>query len=89
MTQQEIKRSLQDFIVDKLLDGDAGELDEHTPLLEWGVIDSIAMVALLDFIKTQLGAEIPDDKVSPRHFATITALARLVSETLAEEQARA
>ena len=48
------------------------------------MIDSIAMVALLDFIKTEFGVEIPDDKVSPRHFASIAALERLIRQTLAE-----
>ncbi len=89
MDSKHIQTALTNFIADEFLDGDAEELDEHTPLLELGVIDSLAMVALLDFIKRCFSAELPDDEVSPRNFASIAALERLISRTLAETDAHA
>lgn len=84
MQASEISQALERFIVDKLLDGEGDELDENTPLLEWGVIDSLAMVALLDFIKIRFGVAVPDDDVSPRNFASIGTLTKMIVRMLGQ-----
>lgn len=80
MDAAEVNKGLKTFIINNLLDGDGSDLDDHTPLLELGIIDSMAMVSLLTFIDKKLGVSIPDDKVSPRHFQTITTLQALILE---------
>jgi clorobiocin biosynthesis protein CloN5 len=87
MDADDIKKGLEGFIVEQLLDGDAGDLDEDTPLLELGVVDSTAMVSLLTFIQTRFGVTVPDDKVSPRHFKSIRALQQLILSVAAEAKA--
>jgi acyl carrier protein len=79
---QTVLPTLRRYIADTLLEGDDGELDESTPLLEWGVIDSIAMVDLLAFIERELGVRIPDEDVMPENFATLSAIGHLVSRRL-------
>ena len=73
-----VNQSLKDFITEKLLDGDGSELSDDTPLLELGIIDSMAMVSLLAHVQKIFGVKIPDDEVSPRNFQTIEALQRLI-----------
>ncbi|MCA9683343.1 MAG: acyl carrier protein [Myxococcales bacterium] len=85
MQAHEISAILSEFIIEQFLDGDGADLHEDTPLLEWGVIDSIAMFTLLRFIKERFAIEIPDTAVSPRNFHSIEVLQRLVSK-LQEEQ---
>lgn len=70
--------SLRKYIADTILEGDAGELDADTPLLAWGVLDSLAMVDLLAFIEHELGVRIPDEEVMPQNFSTLAAIGQLV-----------
>lgn len=73
-------RALRDYVIATHLDGDGDDLDADTPLLEWGVIDSIGMVDLLSFIETELGAKVGPDDVMPQHFASLRRIAELVRE---------
>ncbi|MEM7124735.1 MAG: alpha/beta fold hydrolase [Chloroflexota bacterium] len=56
------------------------EIDAETPLLEFGILDSLAMVSLLTFVETQFGVKVPDEAVVPEHFETLTAMAMLVDD---------
>ncbi|MFV8752987.1 acyl carrier protein [Nannocystaceae bacterium ST9] len=87
MDANEVNRSLKRHIVDTLLHGDESELDDDTPLLELGVIDSLAMVGLLAFLTSEFGVRVPDREVSPRNFASLAALTRLVVRELAARDA--
>jgi len=84
MDDTEIEGALRGFIVETILEGDDAGLDASTPLLEWGVIDSLAMVSLLDFIHRRFAVRIPDAEVLPRNFQTISAIGRLVKRAAQE-----
>lgn len=86
MDANAVGQLLKTFIVDEILHGDAAELQDDTPLLEWGVIDSIAMVSLLAFIQKQFGVRIEDDAVVPRNFRSIAAMSHLVRGKLGESE---
>lgn len=83
MDASEVGRILHEHVVETLLHGDAGDLDEDTPLLELGVIDSLAMVGLLAFLRERFGVVVPDREVSPRNFQSLAALRRLVERLIA------
>jgi acyl carrier protein len=76
----DIRNLILEFIAGELLEQDAGDLDQHTPLLEWGVLDSLNMVALLSFIESRFGVVIPDDDVVPQNFFTVAAIEALIVE---------
>jgi 2-hydroxymuconate-semialdehyde hydrolase len=78
MDVNSINQALKGFITDTLLHGDGAELTDHTPLLEWGIVDSLAMVSLLTFVHKSFGVTIPDAEVSPRNFQSIEALQTLI-----------
>ena len=75
MTRAEIERALVDFIGREVLDGDTRDLDERTPLLELGIIDSLTIVSLLAFLEDRLGVRIAPERVRPEHFVNIAAIA--------------
>lgn len=77
---RKIYAKLRDFVATALLQGDDAGLDETTPLLEWGVLDSTAMVDLLAYVERQFGVHIPFEDVKPQHFRTLEALTSLVVE---------
>jgi 2-hydroxymuconate-semialdehyde hydrolase len=59
-------------------------LDVGTPLLDMGILDSLAMVSLLTFVQTKLGVVIPDQMVLPDHFETLRTLANLIGQIQSE-----
>jgi acyl carrier protein len=70
---------LRDFIVDELRwDGASSELTDAYPLLESGVIDSLAIFEIVQFLEAEYSIEIADDELLPENFATLAAIAKLV-----------
>jgi peptidyl carrier protein len=67
------------FIVDEL--GWRGaELTPDFPLLENRVIDSLGLFRIVGFIEDSYGVSIPDEKVVPANFQTLTTIAGLVEQ---------
>jgi acyl carrier protein len=77
-----IIEQLHKYIAQDVLGGWDIGLDETTPLLEWGIINSLEMIRLLDFIRTQFGINIPTDKLVADSFTSINAIADLVLEQM-------
>ena len=67
MTRDEMLSELTQFVGRELLDGRDAGLDEHTPLLAWGVIDSLSVAELLSFTSERFGIDVPQDEVSPEN----------------------
>ena len=80
MTETEILDSLKNYVSNELLDGENIGLDASTPLLEWGIINSIEMARLVTFIQNRFGVEVPADKIVIQHFKNLTAITNLVLE---------
>ena len=78
MSNDQVILELCAFIAREFLNGKDAGLDETTPLIEWGVIDSIAIVSLRDFVSTRFGVEIPHSELKPSNMSTLTTIASLV-----------
>jgi acyl carrier protein len=55
------------------------ELDENTPLISSGIVDSFSMVSLKLFLETKYSVKIPDDQASPEAFDTVTNIINMVN----------
>jgi acyl carrier protein len=64
---------LKDFVGTELLDGRDNGLDEHTPLLAWGVIDSLSIAELVSFTSERLGIDVPQSEVKPENLKDLDA----------------
>jgi acyl carrier protein len=62
-------------------------LDEHTPLISSGIVDSFSMVSLKRFLEKKYSISIPDDEASPQAFDTVTSIMVLVNRHLAKKGA--
>jgi acyl carrier protein len=78
MQRTEVMNALSDYIVNQILDGKNIGLDEATPLLEWGVINSMEMIRLLNFIAQRFGIDIPAEKMIADHFTNLASITDLV-----------
>lgn len=78
-------QAIRGYIQRELMIGDPRELRDDSPLLEWGVIESLKMVALLGFLEREVGLIIPEREHSPENFENVAALVRMVERLQAEQ----
>lgn len=78
MRREEIISKLADYVRTELVEDEGRELNEETPLLQWGILDSMGIVNLLAFIEEDFGIEVPDDGVRPEHFETLGKLSDML-----------
>jgi acyl carrier protein len=79
--QNETYQRLYTFVATDLLNGDARDLDENTPLLAWGVLDSMAMIQLTEFIERELEITIPTDELlDSANLETLATITQMVEK---------
>jgi acyl carrier protein len=77
LTADEYIEPIREFIVHQHLDG-KGDLDRHTPLLEWGVIDSLALTDVLGFVEEEFDLTVPAEELTPENLRDLEAIAALL-----------
>ena len=53
-------------------------LDEHEPLLEKGIIDSMGALELLEFLQSEFGISISDEEITADNFGSLGRITKLV-----------
>ena len=85
-----MKEMILEYIKNEYLDEDEAEdmdLNETTPLISGGIVDSFSMVSLKRFLEKKFVISIPDDEASPQAFDTVTSIMALVNRHLAKKGA--
>lgn len=83
-----MKETILEYIKNEYLDEeDDMVLDENTPLISSGIVDSFSMVSLKRFLEKKNGISIPDDEATPQAFDTVTSIMALVNRHLAKKGA--
>ena len=76
-----IKETLVEFISKELVtDHEMENLDENEPLLESGIIDSLAIMKLLAFIEEEFKLKVLDHELMPENFDTIASILKLIEK---------
>ena len=76
-----MKEMILEYIRKEYLDDDDDtELDENTPLISSGIVDSFSMVSLKRFLEKKYSVSIPDEQASPEAFDTVTRIIALVEK---------
>jgi acyl carrier protein len=79
VTREEMLDALRGFVVQELLDGRDTGLDEHTPLLAWGVLDSLSVNVLVSFTNERFGIEVPLSEVTPQNLKDLDSYVALLT----------
>jgi acyl carrier protein len=85
-----MKEMILEYIKHEYLDEEEAEdigLNENTPLISGGIVDSFSMVSLKRFLEKKFAISIPDDEASPQAFDTVTSIITLVNRHLAKKGA--
>ena len=76
--RDELLWRLETFVRENLLDDDDTELTPSSPLLEWGVLNSMNTARLLSFVRDDVGVVIPPTHITGRHFRDLNSIADLL-----------
>jgi acyl carrier protein len=85
-----MKELILEYIKNEYLDEDEAEdmeLNENTPLISSGIVDSFSMVSLKRFLEKKNGITIPDEEATPQAFDTVASIMTLVNRHLAKKGA--
>jgi len=75
-----MKQAILDYVRREYIeDGDDREVNETTPLISGGIVDSFSMVSLKRFLEKKYAIQIPDAEASPEAFDTVDRIVVLVN----------
>ena len=73
------KKMILDYIKREYLEEDDDRvIDESTPLISGGIVDSFSMVSLKRFLEKKYSIQIPDADASPEAFDSVNNIVALV-----------
>ena len=75
-----LKKKIEDFIKENFPAAKKKNIDWQTSLLETGIIDSLGVLEIVNFIDEELDIEIDEDDLMPENFETIQAMAEFISK---------
>lgn len=79
----DIRDSVRAFILAEFLPGeDPGELQDDTPLITGGILDSIATLKLVAHLEEKYGIELEAHEADSEHLNTISDISGLVQSKL-------
>ena len=75
----EIRKAVLEYVKKEYLEEDDDRvINEASPLITGGIVDSFSMVSLKRFLERKYDIKIPDADASPQAFDTINSIAALV-----------
>ena len=83
-----MKEAILEYIKKEYLDEDEADdlaIDENTPLISSGIVDSFSMVSLKRFLEKQYVVKLPDEEATPQAFDTVSSIIALVNKHLAKK----
>ena len=77
-----IRDTIRQYIVDSILFGDAGGLDDTVSFQQSGVLDSVGFLEVITFVEKQFGIQIVDGDLVPENFDTVSRIADFIHDKL-------
>jgi len=76
---EQIKNSILDYLKDNSFMERGTVLDDSDSLTQNGIIDSIGLLELIDYICETYSIEIPEDMLTPENFDSLEGITNLIS----------
>jgi len=78
MQDQVILDNLRAYVSERILQDPSIAIEPDTPLLEWGILNSIATVQLIGFIREQFQVDVPPEDVVGTNFKDLRSISQLL-----------
>jgi acyl carrier protein len=81
----EIEETVKRFIISELMMGKRDEILENTfSLIENGVLDSLGIMRLIQFIEEDFSFSIEDEDILPENFENIESISHFIKRSLSK-----
>lgn len=81
---QEIEKKIEEFLRDQLY-VDVDSIEPETPIFSEGVVDSMALLQIIEFLEESERIEVVQEDVIPENFDGVRKLARfIISKTTSD-----
>jgi acyl carrier protein len=78
MAGNHLNTQIRKFILDKFPLARKQGIQDSDPLLESGVLDSLGVLDLVNFVEQEYSVHVADDELTPENFQTIDRIAAFV-----------
>jgi acyl carrier protein len=80
MQDQAIIDTLRSYVRERILQDSNVTLEPETPLLEWGILNSISTVQLIGFIRERFQVDVPPEEVVGTNFKDLRSISKLLAQ---------
>jgi clorobiocin biosynthesis protein CloN5 len=78
MHDQDVLDTLRNYVTDRILQDSSVMIEPETPLLEWGILNSISTVQLIGFIRERFQVDVPAEQVVGGNFKDLQSISQLL-----------
>ena len=76
-----IKEQIKNYIIEASL-SDNGKIKEDTLIFETGLLDSMGLLFLIEFLKDNYNLEVNDEELNPENFESINSIVSFIDVKL-------
>ena len=76
----DIEAKICHYITTEILADDASEVTVETPLLEWGILNSLEVLGLVDFLESTFDIQVHAHDLSPHNLSSVKSIAQMVRD---------
>lgn len=73
-----VRSTVKEYIEKEILQSTPGEFTCDTHLMDEGILDSLGIFVLINFLESQFGVQVEPDEVTLDNFATVHAISQLI-----------
>ena len=77
--QNEIKKDIKNYILEASL-SDVKEVDDTDLIFENGLLDSMGLLFLIEFLDENFGVKVNDEELNPKNFESINNIVSFVGD---------
>jgi acyl carrier protein len=77
----DIETKVARFISEKFGSGAGDQLKPDQSLFDEGLLDSVGIFELVDFLETEFGFEVGDEQIVPENFESVVAITKFVKQS--------
>ena len=81
--QERVRASIHQYIVSTWLSGDERGFDDHTDLLQAGILDSFTTLSITGYLDESFHIQLDPAEINPENLRSVNALVKIVLAKLA------
>ena len=78
-TKVEVRSKIREYILESTFD-DVKKITDETLIFEEGVLDSMGLLFLIEFLDENFGVKVTDDELNPKNFESINNIVSFVDD---------